>query len=99
MKNPRLLFSIAKKLHARGAISKGYINMAEYYMSNEYSRMAIYHRWMGTRLFQPDLNHIRSLITKYHIPAVMVFGKHDKIIVADKGILFTKGLEKYATIK
>ena len=61
--------------------------------------MAIYYRWMGTRHFQPDLNLIRSLIVKYHIPVIMVFGKHDKIIVADKGILFTKGLEKYTTIK
>jgi pimeloyl-ACP methyl ester carboxylesterase len=99
MKNPRLLFSLAKKLRARGAISKGQYDLAEYYMSNEMSRMAIYHRWMGTRHFQPDLNLIRRLIVKHHIPVVMVFGKHDKIIVADKGILFTKGLEKYATVK
>ena len=99
MKNPTLLFSIAKKLQARGAISKVQIDMAQYYMGSEASRMAIYHRWMGTRLFQPDLNRIRSLIVKYHIPVVMVFGKSDKIIIADKGILFTKGLEKYTTVK
>jgi pimeloyl-ACP methyl ester carboxylesterase len=99
MKNPRLLFSIAKKLRAKGALSKGQYDLAEYYVSNETSRMAIYYRWMGTRHFQPDLTLIRSLIVKNHIPVVMVFGKHDKIIVADKGILFTKGLEKYATLK
>lgn len=99
MKNPRLLFSIAKKLKARGAISKGQYDLAEYYVSNETSRMAIYYRWMGTRHFQTDLNLIRSLIAKNHIPVIMAFGKHDKIIVADKGILFTKGLEQYATVK
>ena len=99
MKNPRLLFSIAKKLRDKGALSKSYYSMAEYYVSNDTSRMAIYYRWMGTRHFQPDLNRIRSLIVKHHIPVVMVFGKADKIIVADKGVLFTKGLEKYTTIK
>ncbi|TKK67243.1 alpha/beta hydrolase [Ilyomonas limi] len=99
MRNPRLLFSLAKQLHARGAISKGYINMAELYMSSETSRMAIYYRWMGTRYFQPNLNLLKNQIVKYRIPVVMVFGKSDKIIIADKGILFTKGLENYTTIK
>ena len=99
MRNPRLLFSIAKQLHVRGAITKGHIDMAEYYMNSEHSRMAIYHRWMSTRHFKPDLNRIRSFIIKYHIPVIMAFGKEDKLIVADKGILFTKGLEKYTTVK
>lgn len=99
MKNPRLLFSIAKQLGNRGAINKNQIAMAEYYMSNETSRMAIYYRWMGTRLFQPNLSLIRSLIEKNSIPVVLVFGKNDNVIVADKGILFAKGLEKYATVK
>lgn len=99
MKNPRLLFSIVKKLRDRGTLNRSHYSMAEYYVSNDDSRMAIYYRWMGTRHFQPDLNLVRSLIVKCHIPVTMVFGKHDNIIVADKGILFTKGLENYATIK
>ena len=99
MKNPRLLFSIAKKLRDKGALSRTQYSMAEFYVSNDTSRMAIYYRWMGTRHFQPDLNLVRSLIVKCRIPVTMVFGKSDNIIVADKGILFTKGLENHATVK
>ncbi len=53
MKNPRLLFSIVKKLRDRGTLNRSHYSMAEYYVSNEDSRMAIYYRWMGTRHFQP----------------------------------------------
>jgi len=94
MKNPRMLFSIAKKMRAKGKLSDKNYNMAKYYVDDEASRMALYHRWMSTRLFQPDLRLLKKIITEYHIPVEMVFGKYDKIIVADNGILFTKGLEK-----
>ncbi len=98
MKNPKLLWRLGQELRRRGVISENYLNLAKHYMSDDASRMQLYYRWMATRDFHPNLFLLKQKITKYHIPVEMVFAKHDKIIIADHGIAFMKGLEKQARI-
>lgn len=96
MKKPKLLFQLAKGLKKRGVINENQMNMAQYYLNDETTRMQLYHRWMITRFFQPNLFLLKQKIIKHGVPVEMVFAKHDKIIIADHGIDFIKGLEKHA---
>ena len=98
MKNPQMLLSVATRLRAMGRIREGYYSMLQYYAGSEESRMHVYWRWISTRFFQPDLPKLRSAIAIYKLPVELVFGKYDKIMVADRGITFAKGLEQYAHV-
>lgn len=98
MKNPQLLFRIANEMKKRGAISSAYFNMAHHYANDAALRMQLYNRWIVTRHFHPNLALLKSIIAKHHIPVEMVFGKYDRIIIADHGHTFIKGLEKQARL-
>lgn len=98
-KNPKLIITVGKRLQKQGILSEQLYNLAYYYINDETARFVLYNRWISTRHFRPDLKLLRQIISKYHIPVEMVFAKHDKIIVADHGIEFIKGLEKQARIQ
>ncbi|MDQ2751949.1 MAG: alpha/beta hydrolase [Bacteroidota bacterium] len=96
MKKPKLLIRLAKGLQKRGVINEGQLTMAQYYLNDETTRMQLYHRWMITRYFQPNLFLLKQKLIKYGVPVEMVFARHDKIIIAHHGVNFIKGLEKQA---
>ncbi len=97
-KNPKLIVTLAKQLKKRGIISDTYLNLAQHYINDEALRMQLYYRWIGTSHFHPNLVLLKQTLTKFHTPVEMVFARHDRIIVADHGIEFIKGLEKQARI-
>ena len=97
-KNPKLIITVGKRLKKQGVLSEQMYNLAYYYIHDETARFLLYNRWISTRHFQPNLKLLRQIISQYHIPVEMVFAKHDKVIVADHGIEFIKGLEHQARI-
>ncbi len=97
-KNPKLIITVGKRLQKQGILSEQLYNLAYYYINDETARFLLYDRWISTRHFRPNLKLLRQFLTQYHILVEMVFAKHDKIIVADHGIDFIKGLEKQARI-
>ncbi len=97
-KNPKWIIAVGKRLRKQGILSEQLYNLVYYYIHDEAARFLLYDRWISTRHFQPNLALLKKIISKYHIPVEMVFAKHDKIIVADHGIDFIKGLEPQARI-
>lgn len=97
-KNPKLIIAIGKRLRKQGILSEQLYNLTHYYINDENARFLLYDRWISTRHFEPDLKILQQLIASYNIPVEMVFARHDKIIVADHGITFMKGLEKQIRI-
>ncbi len=97
-KNPKLIIIIGKRLRKQGILSDQLYNLTYYYIHDKEARYILYNRWISTRHFRPDLQLIRKAIAQYQIPVEMVFADQDKIIIADHGIEFMKGLEQQARI-
>lgn len=97
-KNPKLIITVGKQLRKRGILSDQLYNLAFYYINDEAARFTLYDRWISTRHFDPNLKKLRAIILQQHIPIDMVFAKHDKIILASRGIVFAKGLESYVRV-
>ena len=97
-KNPKLIIAIGKRLRKQGILSEQLYNLTYYYINDQTARFLLHDRWISTRHFEPDLKLLKQIISKFHIPVEMVFARHDKIIVADHGIAFIKGLESFAHV-
>jgi pimeloyl-ACP methyl ester carboxylesterase len=71
-------------------VSKGLSKIVHYYLANKDMRLHLYLRWTTMRKFKPNLQRIKTLLTKHQVKATLLFGKYDKIIVAKSGLQFQK---------
>jgi pimeloyl-ACP methyl ester carboxylesterase len=58
----------------------------------------LYQRWTVLRKLKPDLSLIKSFIRKYKTPVHLLYGKHDRIILPERGEKFRKGIEAHCSI-
>lgn len=74
-------------------INKSIFKFTKAYMEDEQIRNQLYQRWTCMRTFKPTLKIVRTIIQEKQLPVRMLYGKHDRIILAKRAFDFGKGLE------
>jgi pimeloyl-ACP methyl ester carboxylesterase len=90
MKNPSWILGLIGLANKTGLLNKSVSKFVHYYLDDPKQRADLYIRWTTNRRFRPDLGLMKLLIRKYQVPVQLIFGKHDRIIIAKRGIQFSK---------
>jgi pimeloyl-ACP methyl ester carboxylesterase len=69
------------------------------YIDNKQMRDNLYHIWTTMRKFRPHLQVVKQLIIRHKIPVHFVFGAYDRIIRAEHGYKFQKGVEAFVKVE
>jgi hypothetical protein len=73
-------------------INRSIYKFVEYYIHDERVRKELYDRWTCLRKCRPTLSIIRNAINKNKTTVRLLYGKHDRIILASPGRRFIKDL-------
>ena len=98
MKKPYWFFGFLKGLNKIGLVNASIFKFVNYYIGDKEIRQQLYNRWTALRRLKPNLNRIKSFIKKHKTPVRLVYGRHDRIILASVGEKFRKGIVEYCTI-
>ena len=98
MKHPQWFFGFLKMLNALKLVNASIFKFVNYYIGDKEVRMLLYARWTTLRKLKPELKKIKSLVKINKTDVRLVYGKHDRIILASVGEKFRKGIEDHCTI-
>jgi pimeloyl-ACP methyl ester carboxylesterase len=98
MRHPAYFFFLLKIAHKLNLANPGIYKFIENYIGDPQVRDELYKRWTVMRGFRPELPALRSIIRDQHIPVRLIYGRHDRIIHAEIGEKFRKGIEPWCTL-
>ena len=99
MKQPSWFFLFLSLLHKLRFVNASFYKFVRYYVGDHNARMLLYNRWNILRGLRPNIKAIRKSIKDHQTRVVIVYGKHDRIILPSRGEKFRKGIVEYCTIK
>lgn len=99
MKYPGWFLGMLKILNALGLVNSSIYKFVRYYIHDPEVRKQLYLRWTSLRKLKPSIALIKNLIRITQTPVKLVYGKHDRIILARRAGKFTAGIEKFAELK
>jgi pimeloyl-ACP methyl ester carboxylesterase len=98
MKHPGWFFGLLKVLNKLGSVNPSVFKFVNFYIGNREVREVLYQRWTALRKLKPDLIRIKSLIRQQKTPVHLLYGRHDRIILPERGEKFRKGIEEFCSI-
>lgn len=98
MKKPEWFFGFLKLLNRLKLVNASIFKFVHYYIDNKEARELLYKRWTSLRKIKPHIKTIKSLIKTKSIPVRLIYGKHDRIILPERGEKFRKGIEEQCQI-
>jgi pimeloyl-ACP methyl ester carboxylesterase len=98
MKKPAWFFRLLKMLNRLRLVNPSIFKFVHYYIGDPHVRRLLYERWTGLRKIKPDLQAIKQLIKAHDTVVRLVYGSHDRIILASVGYRFQKGIENNCTV-
>jgi pimeloyl-ACP methyl ester carboxylesterase len=98
MKHPHWFFGFLKILNKIKLVNASIFKFVNYYIGDPEVRQLLYVRWTGLRKLRPDLKRIKSKIRNNATPVRLIYGKHDRIILPERGKKFKDGIEQYCTL-
>lgn len=87
----RKMVTMGRKL---SLVNQSIYKFIQRYINDVEIRQALYTRWTTMRLFRPDTDAIRHVVTDHKTPVLLVYGRHDRIITPPAGERFRFGLEE-----
>ena len=99
MRHPGWLFILLRIGNALNGVNPGIYKFTVRYIDNIKVRQNLYARWTIMRGFRPRPGVIRDLIRSREIPVSLVYGRYDRIIRAERGQRFRKGIEDLCTLQ
>jgi pimeloyl-ACP methyl ester carboxylesterase len=88
------LVRIANLLKKYRLIDEKKYQLAMYHLESKEYRQRVYDVWMVFRKIRPDIDKLRTIISKNNLKVRLFFGRYDKIILPEWGKILEKGLEK-----
>ena len=85
MKHPGWFFGFLKVLNKLKLVNASIFKFVNYYIGDKEVRRLLYERWTTLRKIKPNLKQIKSLLRSNKTPVRLVYGKHDRIILAGQG--------------
>ena len=98
MRHPGWLFFLLRIGNAIHCVNPGIYKFTTRYIDNIKVRQNLYARWTIMRGFRPKPGLIRKIIRSRMIPVRLVYGRYDRIIRAERGQRFRKGIEDFCTL-
>jgi pimeloyl-ACP methyl ester carboxylesterase len=98
MQNPTWFFGFLKIFNWLGLVNSSIFKFVKYYIDNKKVRHELYNRWITLRSLRPNLSKIKSLINQHETRCRLIYGKHDRIILSERGEKFRKGIEEYCSV-
>lgn len=93
MKHPAWFLTMIKFGKLIKLVNKNIFGFAYQFLDNATNRMLLYQRWTAFRKIKPNLSHLKKIICQNNVQVKMLFGKSDKIILAQAGLKFRQGNE------
>lgn len=78
--HPNRFHALVNGLRRFGLVDKGLLRFAEYQMDTETKRRRVYLTWIVFRRLAFSMRALAQTINFYHIPLLVVTGRHDKVI-------------------
>jgi pimeloyl-ACP methyl ester carboxylesterase len=98
MKKPGWFLGFLRLLNKLKLVNSSIFKFVTHYIGDQQVREQLYTRWTTLRKLKPNLSHVRSLIRSHKTPVRLVYGKHDRIILASVGERFKNGIEDYCSL-
>lgn len=99
MNHPGWFFGLLKILHRLGSVNPSIFKFVNASVGNPALRLSLYQRWTVLRKLRPSLPRIKLLIRQYQTPVNLLYGRHDRIILAARGEKFRTGIEDLCSLK
>ncbi|KAF0239410.1 MAG: alpha/beta hydrolase fold [Chitinophagaceae bacterium] len=99
MKNPSWILGSLKVTEQLNLMNMSIQKFIHYYLDDAQQRAELYKIWTTNRKFRPHLGRLKKLIAKHQVRMVLIFGKHDRIILTKRGTRFSQNLEHLITVK
>lgn len=99
MKHPAWFFAMLKSLHKMKMVNASIFKFVRHYIDDSEARSLLYKRWTALRRIRPHLSTIKREIDKNKTDTILVYGKHDRIILSSAGEKFRRGIEQYCLLK
>ncbi|HEY4290785.1 MAG TPA: alpha/beta hydrolase [Puia sp.] len=98
MEHPGWVFFLLRAGNALRWVNPGIYKFAIRYIDNLSVRQLLYTRWTTMRGFRPEPELIRNIIRSRKIPVRLLYGRYDRIIRAERGQRFRKGIEDLCSL-
>jgi pimeloyl-ACP methyl ester carboxylesterase len=98
MKYPGWFFGFLKILNRLKLVNASIFKFVNHYIGDKHLRAELYNRWTALRKIKPHVNYIKQLVKKFRTQIRLLYGKHDRIIIAARGKKFKKGIEKFCRL-
>lgn len=98
MKKPSWFFGLLRLFNRLGWVNSSIFKFVNYYIGNEEVRHLLYARWHCMRRIKPQLKQIQKEIKENKTPVRLLYGRHDRIILPDRGYKFCKGIDSWCRI-
>ena len=99
MKQPAWFFAMLKLFNKLKLVNASIFKFVRYYIGDTDARSLLFKRWTSLRRIKPHLQIIRKAINKNKTATVLLYGKHDRIILSSVGENFSRRIEQYCTLK
>lgn len=98
-RNPVVFFRFLDFLRWSHIIHRRLHRWVRMNMETAEKRERVYKLWMTFRNIDPDIPAIRTTLNKREIPAVLIFGRYDRVIPPAIGERFSRGLSESVQFK
>lgn len=92
MRHPGIFLYFLRGLNRFKLINSSIYKFVHYYIGNPQVRIDLYRRWTTLRKIKPDLKRIAVQVKKESIPVILVYGRHDRIILPNRGYRFQEAV-------
>jgi len=96
---PGWFLGMIKLMNRLGLLNQSIYKFVDNFLHDKKKRKLLYLRWTCFRKIRPDLDLLKDCVTQHKIPVHLVYGKHDRIILASRGEKFRTGIEPYCTLE
>ncbi len=99
MEQPGWFLGLLKLGRRVGLVNESIMKFVHIYIDDRTMREKIYRAWTTMRHFRPNLVQIKESIRRHRVPVFLLFGRYDRIILAEHGEKFVRGLEGLARME
>lgn len=99
MKKPGWFFGLLRLLNKLKLVNASIFKFVNFYIGNPEVRQLLYQRWTAFRKLKPGIRQIKESVLKQQTVVQLIYGKHDRIILASVGEKFRKGIEAHCTLR
>lgn len=98
VKNPGIFLWFLQVCNRLKWVNQSVYKFVHHYLDDREVRQLLYLRWTCLSRIKPDLKKIKEQIKNAAIPIHLLYGRHDRIILPDRGYLFRQGIEPWCSI-